>query len=124
MCTVIPRVPNFHPLRSTINRFQDIAHFRFFPSTPMLKFQSATLFLFLADRQNIYNFAFRHDCRIYHKVWLKSAKNCRSSVLKFPAPYGPVLTNISKCHTIFNFWQIAKTFTTIYCPMTAFSYLS
>ncbi len=26
MCTVAPRVPNFHPFRSTISRFQDIAH--------------------------------------------------------------------------------------------------
>ena len=41
MCTVVPRVPNFHPFRSTISCFQDIAHFRIFPLTPMLKFQSA-----------------------------------------------------------------------------------
>ncbi len=30
------------------------------------------------------------------------------AVLKVPAPYGPVLTKISKCHKIFKFWQIAK----------------
>ena len=29
-------------------------------------------------------------------------------VLKFPAPYGPVLTKISKCHRFFNFWHITK----------------
>ncbi len=38
------RVPNFRPFRSTINRFQDVVHFRIFPLTPMLKFQSATKF--------------------------------------------------------------------------------
>ncbi len=38
------RVPNFHPFRSIIKRFQDIAHFIDFPLTPMLKFQSATIF--------------------------------------------------------------------------------
>ena len=38
MSTVVPRVPNFRPFRSTISRFQDIAHFRNFPLTPVLKF--------------------------------------------------------------------------------------
>ncbi len=45
MCTVVPRVPNFRPFRSTISRFQDIPHFRIFPLTPMLKVQSAIKFL-------------------------------------------------------------------------------
>ncbi len=37
------RVPNLHPLiRSTINRFQDIAQFGIAPLTPMLKLQRAT----------------------------------------------------------------------------------
>ncbi len=45
MCTVVPRVPNFRPFRSMINHFQDIAHFRIFPLTPMLKFHSAIQFL-------------------------------------------------------------------------------
>ncbi len=35
-------------------------------------------------------------------------KNYRSSVLKFPDPYGSVLTKISKYHKIFNFWQITQ----------------
>ena len=31
-------------------------------------------------------------------------ENCkRRSVLKFPAPYGPVLRKVSNCHNIFNF---------------------
>ncbi len=46
MCTVIPRVQSFRPFRSTISRFQDIAHFRIFPLTPMLKFQSVTIFFY------------------------------------------------------------------------------
>ncbi len=76
------RVPNFRPFRSTINRFQDVVHFRIFPLTPMLKFQSATIFfLIFADRQNIHNFTFPYDSLIYHKVRLD--KNYRSSYLKF-----------------------------------------
>ncbi len=44
-----PWVPSFHTFCSIIIHFQDIAHFRIFPLTPMLKFQSATKFLTLAD---------------------------------------------------------------------------
>ncbi len=94
------KTPNFHSFCSTISHFQDIA--QIFPLTSMLKFQSATTFLILAsDRQNIYNVTFPYDGLILRKVWLKSDKNCRSSVLKFPAPYGLVLTKNSKCHKIF-----------------------
>ncbi len=38
-------VPNFHPSHSTTSHFQDIAYFRIFPLTHMLKFLSATKFL-------------------------------------------------------------------------------
>ena len=34
-----PRAPDSHPFRSTIIRFQDIAHFRIFPMTPIVKLQ-------------------------------------------------------------------------------------
>ncbi len=41
--------------------------------------------------------------------------------VKFPAPYGPVLTKKSKCHKIFNVWQIAKSFAAFYsCVTTLF----
>ena len=91
----------------------EILHISCFPLTPMLKFQKChKLLIFLADNQNIRNFIFPYDCRIYHKVWPRSDENCtRSSILKFPAPYGPVLTwltKISKCHKFFTFWQIGK----------------
>ncbi len=46
MCTVVPRVPNFRPFRSTISRFQDVAHFRIFPLTPMVKFHKVPQFFF------------------------------------------------------------------------------
>ncbi len=46
MYTVVPRVPNFRPFRSMVSRFQDIAHFRIFPLTPTLKFQSVTILFF------------------------------------------------------------------------------
>ncbi len=40
------RIPNFHQCRSTtISGFEDIAHFRVFPLTSMLKLQSATTFV-------------------------------------------------------------------------------
>ena len=35
---------------------------------------------------------FHHCSQCPHKVWLTLDENCRSSVSKFPAPYGPVLT--------------------------------
>ncbi len=46
-----------------------------------------------------------YDCLIYQKVWLRSDDNwgSRSSILKFPAPYGPVSTKISKSHKIYNY---------------------
>ncbi len=43
-------------------------------------------------------------------------ENCRSSALKFPVPYGPVLTKISKCHKIFSFGQIAEKGNNLYSP--------
>ncbi len=62
MCTVVPRLPTFRLFHSTISRFQDIAHFRIFPLTLLLKFQGAANFHFLADCQNICNFTFPYDC--------------------------------------------------------------
>ncbi len=51
------------------------------------------------------------------KFGLISDENCRSSDLKFPPTYGPLLTKISKCHKIFDFWQFAKK-VIAYSPMT------
>ena len=39
----------FHPFRATVSRFKDISHSRIFPLTAMLKFQSITKFLTLAQ---------------------------------------------------------------------------
>ena len=71
---------------------------------------SATKFLitFFSRSPKYPYFIFPYDCHIYHKVWPRLDKNGRSSILKFPAPYGSVLTKISKCHKIFKFQQIAK----------------
>ena len=46
---------------------------------------------------------FSHGSQCHHKVWLRLDENCtrRYSVLKLPAPYCPVLTKFSKCHTFF-----------------------
>ena len=113
--------PNFHPFLSTTRRVQDTAHVRIFSLTPMLNVQSATFFfIFLAKRQSIYNFTFSYDCHIYDTVslWLDKNRSRSSSVLKFPAPYGHVLTNISTCHNIFNVWQIARNNHSLYSLMT------
>ncbi len=118
MCTVVPRVSNFSPFRYAIDRFE-LFHIQGFPLTPMLKFQSATKSLILADCQNMHNLIYPYDCLIYHKVCLRLDKNCRrSGVLKFPASYGPVLTKMSKYHKIFNFRQIAKISIILYSSMT------
>ncbi len=45
------RVLNFRPSHSAISRFQYIAYFTIFPLTLMLKFQSASQFYLLTDRQ-------------------------------------------------------------------------
>ncbi len=57
MCSVVPRVPNLYPFRYTISRLQDIAHFRIFPLTHMLIFQSAIKF-FNFGRLPIYTITF------------------------------------------------------------------
>ena len=49
-------IPKFSTVALYDQPFQDIAQFRIFPLTPILKVQSATKFRVLADRQNIYNF--------------------------------------------------------------------
>ncbi len=77
MCTVVPRVPNFHPFRSAISRFQDIALLDFFYWTPLLKFQSTIKFLNFGKRKkltlNIYhNFLFPNDYLIYHLAQIGS----------------------------------------------------
>ncbi len=104
----VPRVPNFRPFCSTISPFLDIPHFRFDIDSYVKISKCHKIFHFLAGHQNIHSFIFPSDCHIYHKVWARLDENCRSSVLKFPAPYGSVLTKISKCHKIFKFWQITK----------------
>ena len=76
MFTVVPPVPNFRPIRSTISHFQDIAHFRIFlldSHVKILKYHKIFKFWQIA---NIYhNFLFRHDYLSYHKVWLISNGN-------------------------------------------------
>ena len=39
-------IKNFRPFQSLIIRFQDIAHFKIFPLTPVLKVQGVAIFLF------------------------------------------------------------------------------
>ncbi len=111
-------IPSFRPFRSTISRFQDITHFRIFPIDSQVKISKCHKILsFLSDRQNVHKCVFPYDCLIYHKV-LWSDKICRrSSVLKFSAPYGHMLTKISMCHKSFKFLHIKKSIS-LYSLMT------
>ena len=81
---------------------QPFFHILGFPLISMLKFQSDTFFFNFWQIVKKYPwFVFPYDCRIYHKVWPGSNENCtRSSVLKFPAPYGSVLTKMWKCESL------------------------
>ncbi len=77
------RVPKCHPFRSTISRFQDNGHFRILLLVPILKFQSATIFLIFVISPIFYNFIFPYDCLIYHKVRLRSGKTIGGVALTF-----------------------------------------
>ncbi len=120
MCTVGPQVPNFPPFCSTISRFRDISHFRIFPLTPMLKFHSATKFVKLGwlAREVI---AYLHSIMVANVLiafdWHRM-KTVGVAFWNFQPPYGSVLTKISKCHNIFNFWLIAKKSNSLYSLIT------
>ncbi len=54
---IVPRVPKFRSFRSTVSRFQDMTHFRTFPLTPMLKYQSATkVLIFGRSTKGLYRY--------------------------------------------------------------------
>ena len=91
----------FRRFHSMINRFRDISRFRFFHWLPCENFKVPQMLSNILYSTMVSN--------VLIKVWLTPDENRRrSSVLKFPGPYGHVLTTISKCHKIFNFWQVAK----------------
>ena len=48
--------------------------------------------------------------------WLKTVGGVPFWIV--PALYGPLLTKNSECHIICNFWQITKTFITLYSSIT------
>ena len=91
-----PRVPHLHPFRTTINRFQDIVHF--LPLTCKLIFHSAKkskTWLITKKINILYSITVAN-------VDIRSDDKCRrSSVWKFPAPYGPVLTKKFKMLSFF-----------------------
>ncbi len=75
-----PRVPNWHPVCSTVSHFQGIAHFTIFPLTPMLKFQSAT--------KCLQQLLFPHGSQCSHEVWLASNESVGGVVFwNFKVPY-------------------------------------
>ncbi len=102
-----PRVPNFHPFCSTISRFPYTAHFKMFPFNHMLKFQSTTKCLKLSrlprDVKYPYSTTIVNRLIKFGCDWMKT----RSSFFETYSPMITVLTEISKCHKILKFWQIA-----------------
>ncbi len=61
--------------------------------------------------------SYRKFCKIHqmtptkpkeYKVWLRSDKNYRSSVLKSPAPYGPVLKKIQSAIKTYLQWSLVE----------------
>ena len=91
-----------------ISRFQDIAHLGF-PIDFQVKISKCHKIFNFWQIAKTFITTFHYNCLTYYKVWLRSDQNCkRSNILKFRAPYSPVLTKISKCHKIFTFgrfWQ-------------------
>ena len=84
--------------------FKILHIFWIFPLTPMLKFQSATFFFnFWQIAKTFITLYSLMNALFIINFGSHWHKNCRSSVLKFPAPYGPALTKISKCNKIFKF---------------------
>ncbi len=75
-------VPKFHLFHSTISHFKDNVHFRSFPLSTMLKFQSATK-----------SFELNQMLGKEANIRIKFGNCMRSSILKFPAPCGPVRVN-------------------------------
>ncbi len=92
------------PRFSSISLYdQPFARYCTFYHFSILKYKSPTLFFNFWQIPKICDFIFPYDCPIYRTVWLRSDQNYRkSSVLEFPAPYGPALPTISKCHKIFS----------------------
>ena len=109
--------PKFLPVSLYDPPFSRYSTFYVFPLTHMLKFQSATIFLKLGRLPR--KVIFHHGSQCPQKVWLTSDESCRISLLKFPATYGPVLTEISKCHKIFKTWPIATKSNSLYFTMVA-----
>ena len=91
-----------------------------FPLTPMLNFQSATKFWKLVKKSPIVkksNSLYPLGSQYTQKVWLTLDENYRSSLLKCPAPYEPVLTKIPNCDKLFNIRRSAKHSNRMYSPL-------
>ena len=108
--TVVPPSPKLFVSFALRTAVFEIFHILGFPLTPMLNFKVQQVFLIFWQIAKIYITLYSPMTGVFLiKVWPRLDENCRrSSVLKFPAPYGSVLTKNAKCHKIFKFWQIAK----------------
>ena len=119
-----PRVQNFCPFWTTINRFRDIPHFRFshwlsdVRRRPYVKISKCYKIFKpwpTAKKSDSLYFTMVVQCPHTWFGWHQM-----KTVGGIAAPYGPVLRKMSKCHKIFIFfWQIAKISMTLYSPMTA-----
>ncbi len=96
MCTVVPRVSKFSSVLFYNQPFSKILHILRFPIDSHVNISKCHIFKnFWQMPKTFITLYFPYcmpACLIYTKVWLRSDQNCRSSsILKFPAPYSPVL---------------------------------
>ncbi len=115
------RGPNFHQFRSTICRFQDMHILGF---SHWLNVKISKCYKRFNFSQIAKTFVTLYSL-MAALVIIKLGSDRITIVggvafwnLQPHMPYGPVLTKNSKCHKVFNFWQIAKSFITLYSPMT------
>ncbi len=110
MCTIVPRVPNYHPFHSTISRFRDIRHLGFPIDSHVIilkchKFCEAWP---IAEKSNSLYSPMVNNVLIQFG-WEPAKSVIEVAFWNFQLdPCGPVLRKISMCHNFCNFWQIAK----------------
>ena len=118
---ISPRVPNFRPFVSTSSRtaVYKISHILGFPLDSHVKISKChKIFIFWQLANSFINLHSTMTALFVIKFGsdrVKAGQSKRSSILKFLAPHGPVLTKISKCHKMFTLWQITKK-VTAYIP--------
>ena len=114
----VPRTasPKFSSVSLYGQHFSRYCTFYDFPTEFYLKISKCYIFFktWLVAKETV----FHHGGQWAHEDWLALGETrWWRSVFKFPVPYSPVLTKKSKCHKVFNFWQMTKS-NSLYRPIT------